>query len=57
MALPHQFSGGVFLCLESVETRSTQIETMPHRVLQKTKPFHCGCNRRSSQAGLLSLSR
>jgi hypothetical protein len=57
MALPHQFSGGVFLCLESVETRSTKIETMPHPVLQRTRPSHRGCNRYSSRAELSSLSR
>src|SRR6185436_1861077 len=57
MALPHQFSRGVFLCLESVETRSTQIETMPHSVPQRTRPSHHGYNRRSSWAELSSLSR
>ena len=57
MALPHQFSGGVFLCLESVETRSTKIETMPHPVLQRTRPSHRGCNRNTSRAELSSLSR
>ena len=57
LAVPHQFSGGVFLCLESVETRSTKIETMPHPVLQRTRPSHRGCNRHSSRAELSSLSR
>ena len=57
MALPHQFSGGVFLCLESVETRSTQIETMPHPVPQRTRPSQRGCNLRSSWVELSSLGR
>ena len=57
MALPHQFSGGVFLCLESVEARSTKIETMPHPVPQTTRPSLGGCNRRSSWGELSSLSR
>jgi hypothetical protein len=55
MALPHQFSGGVFLCLEGVETRATQIETMPHLVPQRTRPSHHGSHLRSPRIGHVSL--
>jgi hypothetical protein len=55
MALPHQLSGRVFLCLESVETRSTQIETMPHPALHRTRPSHHGSDLRSSRVGQLNL--
>ena len=46
--LHHQRAGGVFLCLESLETREQTEVTLRNHVLQRMRPLHYGCNPRSS---------